>query len=183
MSKRIKISQIVKDDKNFNKHTTEGLALLEKSIETVGVIESITISADEKIITGNARHQKMTKVFGDDVEPIYIETDGKRPVIIKRTDIQSDTKEFHQAALLANTTAVKNINLDLDLIQEIMCEQYEVDIEELGIDLTGEQATANVKEDNYEPQPPKKPKSKIGDIYQLGDHRLLCGNTTEPVVI
>ncbi|SHJ05378.1 hypothetical protein SAMN05443429_10871 [Cruoricaptor ignavus] len=135
MSRKIKISDLHQDDKNFNKHTERGMALLEKSIEKVGVIESITVSSDDKIISGNARHEVMGRKF-DGVEPIVIETDGTRPVIFKRTDIQSDTKQFHEAALLANTVAKKNIDLDLSLIEEVAVEEYGIEIEELGVEQT-----------------------------------------------
>lgn len=33
-------------------------------------------------------------------------------------------------------------------------------------------------EDDYEPVIPAEPKSKLGDVYQLGDHRLMCGDST-----
>ena len=111
MSKRIRLSNIIQDDKNFNRHSDSGLELLKKSVEKVGVIESITVSAD------------------------YIETDGKRPVILKRTDIKSGTRKFQEAALLANTTAKQNINLDIELIQEIAVDEFDIDIVELGVEI------------------------------------------------
>jgi len=135
MSKRIKITDFNQDEKNFNVHTPDGMALLEKSIEKVGVIESFTVSADDKIISGNARQEKIGKVLGEDVEPIIVETDGRRPVVLKRTDIQSGTKEFYEAAILANTTAKKNINLNTDLIQEVAVEEYGVGVEEVGVEI------------------------------------------------
>lgn len=36
----------------------------------------------------------------------------------------------------------------------------------------------SVVEDNYDPVLPAEPKSKLGDVYQLGDHRLMCGDST-----
>lgn len=136
MSKKIKLSKFKQDDKNFNIHTEKGMELLGKSIEKAGVIESITVSSDDKVISGNARQTKMQEIF-QDVEPIVVETDGTRPVILKRTDISSGTKEFHEAALLANTVAKHNINLDTDLIQEIAVEEYGIDVEELGVEELG----------------------------------------------
>ncbi len=35
------------------------------------------------------------------------------------------------------------------------------------------------KKDDEIPEPPKEPKSKLGDLYQLGDHRILCGDATK----
>lgn len=132
MSKTLKISQIKPDENNFNRHTDYGMELLGKSLDEVGVIESITISNDNKTISGNARRETMEKKFGD-ADPIIVETDGKRPVILKRTDINSNTEEFHRAAILANTVSKHNVNLDLNLIQEIAVEQFDMDIEELGV--------------------------------------------------
>lgn len=129
------MSRIIKfDNKNFNKHTEQGMELLNKSVTEVGVIESITVSADDVIISGNARKETFDNVLGE-VEPIIVETDGTRPVVLKRTDIKSGTKQFHEAAILANTTAKKNINLDIDLIQEIAVEEFNIDVEEIGVEI------------------------------------------------
>jgi hypothetical protein len=132
MSKSIKLENISRDGKNFNKHTTEGMDLLGKSIEKVGIIESVTVSSDDVVISGNARHEKISEKFSDK-DAIIVETDGTHPVILKRTDISSGTKKFHEAALLANTVSTKNMNLDTELIHEILVDEYKVDIEELGI--------------------------------------------------
>ena len=35
-----------------------------------------------------------------------------------------------------------------------------------------------VVEDDFNPEPPEEPKSKLGEIYQLGRHRLMCGDST-----
>jgi hypothetical protein len=148
MSKRIKITDFQPDEKNFNKHSEYGMSLLQKSIEKVGVIESITVSADDKVITGNARQEKFLEVFGEEVQPIIVETDGKRPVILKRTDINSGTKQFHEAALLANTVAKKNINLDTELIQEVLIEEFEVNVEELGVETVSDVDLSNFFNNN-----------------------------------
>lgn len=122
--------KIKKDKRNTNKHTEEGLELLDKSIDNVGIIESYTISNDNVIISGNARHEKISAKFTK--EPIVIETDGTEPIVIKRTDIESNTKIFHEASILANTTAHKNYNPDYDVIDEI-AEEYDIDIEDVGV--------------------------------------------------
>jgi hypothetical protein len=134
MSKKIKLTSFQPDENNFNNHTQYGMSLLEKSVERVGVIESITVSADDKVISGNARQEVMLSKF-ENIEPIVIETDGTRPVIIKRNDIKGNTKRFTEAALLANTVSKHNINLDLQKIEEIAVVEFDIDVEELGIDI------------------------------------------------
>lgn len=167
MSRKIKLDSLQKDDKNFNKHTEQGKELLSESIDRVGVIESITISSDDKIISGNARQEVMQSKF-EDVEPIIVETDGTRPVILKRTDIKSNTKEFHEAGLLANTVAKKNINLDLELIEEVMVEEYGLDIYKNDYDVD-----AFFEEDNTEKtDSPVKPYSIVLE-YSEEDYKVV----------
>ena len=40
------------------------------------------------------------------------------------------------------------------------------------------QSSGTVEDDNFEIEPPEEPKAKKGDIYQLGNHRLMCGDST-----
>jgi len=122
MSRRIKL-----DPKNFNRHTECGMALLEHSIKEVGAIESIAVDKNGEIITGNARFETFEKLG---YKPKVIElSENEYPVIA--TNLEGEMRV--KAAILANTTAKKNINLDTDLIQEIAVEEYGIDIEEIGI--------------------------------------------------
>ena len=132
MSKKIKLSSLIPDDKNNNKHTAYGMDLLEKSVNKVGIIESITVSNDDKIISGNARHEVIGKHF--EKEALVIETDGTQPIVIKRTDIESNTKEFYEASILANTTSKKNIDFDMEVIDSLAVE-YDIDVVDLGVDI------------------------------------------------
>lgn len=132
MSKKIKLSSLIQDDKNNNKHTAYGMDLLEKSVNKVGIIESITVSNDDKIISGNARHEIIGKNFTK--EALVIETDGTQPIVIKRTDIESNTKEFYEASILANTTSKKNIDFDMEVIDSLAVE-YDIDAVDLGVDI------------------------------------------------
>ena len=128
----ISMIKIKLDKRNTNLHTPEGLELLDKSIDKVGIIESYTISNDGVVISGNARHEKISAKITK--EPIVIETDGTEAIIIKRTDIESNTKKFHEASILANTTANKNFNLDIEMI-DVIAEEFDIDIEEVGVDV------------------------------------------------
>lgn len=135
MARRIKLKDFNPDPHNHNDHTAEGMAALEHSLEQVGIIESITVSAEGSIISGNARHEKIGAKFPD-AEPIVIETDGTRPVILKRTDIHDDTPQFAKASILANTVATKNLNLNRGTIEELSA-QYGFAIEEVHAERVG----------------------------------------------
>ena len=175
MSKKIKLSNITPDDKNNNKHTAYGMDLLEKSVNKVGIIESITISNDDKIISGNARHEVIGKNF--DKEALVIETDGTQPIVIKRTDIESNTKEFYEASILANTTSKKNIDFDMEVI-DLLAVEYDIDVVDLGVDIV-EEEHLEAEEDEFDATPPEQPITVLGDLYEIGEHRLLCGDSTD----
>ena len=132
MAKKTTLASLIPDNKNNNKHTAYGMDLLEKSVNKVGIIESITVSNDDKIISGNARHEIIGKNFTK--EALVIETDGTQPIIIKRTDIESDTKQFYEASILANTTAKKNIDFDMEVI-DILVDEFDIDVVDLGVDI------------------------------------------------
>ena len=74
------MSKIIKlDTNNFNKHTEDGMKLLEKSIQEVGAIESICIDKEGEIISGNARFETFEKL-GYKPKVIELE-DNEYPVI------------------------------------------------------------------------------------------------------
>src|SRR5690606_20186334 len=146
MSKTYKIEDFIPDENNFNMHTQRGMGLLEKSIEKVGIIESVTVSADDKVISGNARQEVISQKFGDK-DAIVVETDGTKPVVIKRTDIKSNTKQFYEAALLANTVSKHNVNLDTEKIQEVAVDEFDIEVEELGVDPVFEKSEDDEEED------------------------------------
>lgn len=47
-------------------------------------------------------------------------------------------------------------------------------------DLTGEEGKAGLTDDDAAPARPARPRTKPGQLYQLGEHRLLCGDATKP---
>ena len=84
MSKKIKF-----DTRNFNKHTPEGMELLEKSISEVGAIEGVTVDADGEIISGNARKETFDKLG---YKPKFIDlAENEYPVI--QTDLTAGGKK------------------------------------------------------------------------------------------
>lgn len=86
------------------------------------------------------------------------------------------------AILKANTTFG---DWDDDLLRDT--EWDDVNFAECGLDLPDLDNTSTeqreAEDDNYEPLPPKDPKTKAGDIYILGDHRLICGDSTDEATV
>lgn len=114
------VSDLTPDPMNANKHSEFGSRLLENSIRENGFARSIVISDDNVIIAGNGATEGAVAVGMEDV--IVVETDGRKMVAVKRTDIKSGTPEFYKLALADNIVAKKNIVLDAEVVEAIVTE-------------------------------------------------------------
>ena len=123
--------KIKPSSRNTNKHTDAGMELLSKSVEKVGAIESISVTEEGTIISGHARKETFDKLG---MKPIEVTIQPNQYPVIVRKDIKDNTKEYFEAQILANTTSKKNIDIDTELI-EVIAEEYDLDIEELGVEV------------------------------------------------
>jgi len=115
-TEKIKVTDLIPDDKNFNKGSEFGQGLIEKSFEKFGAGRSILIDKNNKIIAGNKSTENYGALGGQDV--IVVESDGKQLIAVKRTDIDLDTPQGREMALADNATAKANIVWAEDIIAE-----------------------------------------------------------------
>jgi len=113
-AEKIKVTDLIPDDKNFNKGSEFGQGLIEKSFEKFGAGRSILIDKNNKIIAGNKSTENYGALGGQDV--IVVESDGKQLIAVKRTDIDLDTPQGREMALADNATAKANIVWAEDVI-------------------------------------------------------------------
>ena len=128
--KEAKISDLVFDDKNFNKHTEYGMSLIEKSIRNNGAGRSILIDKNNRIIAGNGVTEIAGQIGLDDVQ--IVETDGTKIIAVKRTDIDLDSKQGREMALADNATAAVDLEWDADAIADVSAE-FDIDVSGWGV--------------------------------------------------
>ena len=128
--KEAKISDLVFDNKNFNKHTEYGMSLIEKSIRNNGAGRSILIDKNNRIIAGNGVTEIAGQIGLDDVQ--IVETDGTKIIAVKRTDIDLDSKEGREMALADNATAAVDLEWDADAIADVSAE-FDIDVSGWGV--------------------------------------------------
>lgn len=176
----VDIEQLIQDDHNFNKGTEKGAQLMEKSLQELGAGRSILIDKDGRIIAGNKTQEAAIKAGIKKVR--IIETTGDELVAVKRTDISLDSKKGREMALADNATTQVNLAWDETELQAVMGQDLGLDFGEWGVDMP-ELAEAidetEAEEDDFDER--KDPVAIItqpGNLWQLGEHRLLCGDST-----
>ncbi len=119
MTKKIDtLADLTPDGENFNKHTEFGQKLLEDSLRKFGAGRSILVDKDGNIIAGNSTTETAAAIGMEDV--IVVPTDGKKLVVVQRTDLSLDSPEGRELALADNMTALKGIDIDLAKVQETL---------------------------------------------------------------
>lgn len=117
-----KLKQFKPQRSNANKHTERGLSLLDKSIRQDGWIGAVTVAADGETFDGSARLETIATVMGES-DPIIVDVDGTRPVILRRTDIESaDDPRAKRLSVAANAIASADWNPDGDLLAVLAAE-------------------------------------------------------------
>ena len=188
----VDIDSLQQDTHNFNRGTEQGQQLMEKSFSELGAGRSILVDKNGNIIAGN-KSQKAAKAAGIKKVRI-IETTGDELVAVKRTDIDIDSAEGRKMALLDNLTTQVNLAWDPSEINAVSSEIEGFDPSDYGFDpsqleVAGigdgttpatQSAETEAKEDDFDPDAEHyEPKVKRGEVWLLGRHRLMCGDSTD----
>ena len=165
----MQIKDLKQDGRNYRKHNKKNLDLIKKSVSEVGLGRSIVIDNQNEIICGNGLVQTLDKKT-----PVrVIETDGSELVVVKRTDLATDDDKRKQLAVIDNS-ASDSSEFDFDLLQE----DFDTNtLEDWGIDAD---FVIKDKQEVIEVDVPDvtETRCKTGDIWKLGEHRLMCGDST-----
>lgn len=160
----IPIEDIKPYENNAKIHTEEQIEQIKKSIQEFGMNDPIGIWKDNIIIEGHGRLMACKELGFNEV-----------PVI--RLDNLTDNQR--KAYTLIHNQTTMNTGFDLDILNEEL-QNIEIDMSDFGFDeieLDDIEEEKETVEDEV-PDIPEEPKAKLGDIYQLGNHRLMCGDST-----
>lgn len=180
-AEEVDLDALTPDPRNANAGTEEGRAMLARSVESVGLGRGVVADRDGVLIGGNktvaaARAAGYTKA-------VVVETDGETLVVTKRTDLRldGDDDRARRLAYLDNRTS----ELDLSWDQAKILEDLErgVDLSDLWTpaDLEAMLPSSSVPRDPDAKAPTlADPRTRPGDLWHLGESRLLCGDATNP---
>lgn len=154
------ISEIIPYTKNAKKHDKRQISNVAESIRQYGFVQPIVIDRDGVIVIGHCRALAAQKLGMEEVPCVCVD------------DLTSE--QVNALRLVDNKSNESDWDFDL-LADELP-----------GLDLSAfdfdwglrDELDTSVVEDDYDPVLPAQPKSRLGDVYQLGEHRLMCGDST-----
>ena len=169
-----KAADLIQDSHNYRKHSDTNKARIKKSIDEAGLGRSVVIDADGVLVAGNG----VQSVIDKDTPVRVVETDGTELVVVKRTDLHTGDPRRKTLALADNATA-DDVEWDFEAIAEDWTEDEagEWGVEWPADEEEGKQQEA--QEDDFDPDKPVETVCKKGDIWKLGNHRLMCGDSTD----
>ena len=159
--KYVDIETIKPYKNNAKQHPKEQIEQIKKSIQEFGMIDPIGVWNNE-IVEGHGRLIACQELRIKEV-----------PII--RLDQLTD--EQRRAYALVHNQLTLNSDNDPDIEAEELEKILDIDMSDYGFDINFDEEEQEIVEDEV-PEVPEEPKSKLGDIYQLGNHRLMCGDST-----
>lgn len=167
------VSALIPNDANPRIMSPKQVEDLKRSLKKFDLVEIPVIDADNKVIAGHQRLMVL-KLLGRENEKIEVRVPNR-----KLTE-----QEYKQYLLTSNAVhgdwdwdkLAQGFDVDLLLASGF----DDADLSHIFDDLSVEDDEFDVEK---ELEKIKKPKARVGDVYLLGDHRLLCGDSTDPKVI
>jgi len=159
-------------ERNAKKHPQKQIDQLAAIVREVGWRQPILVNQQGVIVAGHGRWETYQQ-NKDLKEPWVI--DDKGQTIMGEAETTPLTEQQEKVYRLADNKLAET-DVDMGLVLEELKE-----LEELA-PLTGYDMDLLIEPDEADdevPEVPEEPQSKLGDLYELGEHRVLCGDSTK----
>jgi site-specific DNA-methyltransferase (adenine-specific) len=161
--KNYPIGKIKMYEKNAKKHPENQIKKIADSISEFGFNQPIVIDQNDEIIVGHGRYLAAKKMGLKEV-----------PIVRKENLTEEQVKAYRLADNKLNES-----DWDMDLVFDELKGLSDEMVQLSGFDMS----YLEVEEDDFnadeEYEKIIEPKTKVGDVYQLGDHRIICGDSTD----
>ena len=162
----ISIDELKPYERNAKLHPVKQIEQIAKSIKEYGMNDPIGVWKDNVIIEGHGRLEACKKL-------------GIETVPIVRLDHLTD-EQRREYTLVHNQTTM-NSDFDTEMLDFEIKDLQDFDAGFYDFELASEKENAEIVEDEVPEE--VETRCKLGDLWALGDHRLICGDSTDPEVI
>ncbi len=165
----VEIEKLKPYKNNARTHSDEQIEKIAKSMKEFGFINPVLVDGNLNVIAGHGRILGAKKLGMKEVPCLFIEDlteEQKRAYIIADNRLAEDAG-WDKELLKIELEDLKNMNFDITLTG------FELEDFDFSMDET------EVIEDEFDETVPEEPTSKKGEIYKLGKHFLMCGDSTD----
>ena len=156
----MKIENIKPYEKNAKKHPKKQIEQVADSIKEFGFNQPIVVDKKGIIIVGHGRYEAAKLLGLRDVPVIEVELTEEQSKAYRLADNKLNESEWEMDLVIEELKGLSEDMLDLTgFDKDLIIEPEDKDDEVPGV--------------------PEEPKSKLGDLYELGNHRVLCGDSTK----
>ena len=164
----VTLTSLVPYERNAKIHGADQIEKLKASIQEFGFLTPCLIDRNYNIIAGHGRVMAARELGMETVPCVFIEglTDTQRRAYILADNRLGELGEWDMDAVNIELTELDDLDFDITLT---------------GFELFEEPQIPEIVED----EPPEKVETrcKLGDVWKLGGHRLICGDCTDAEVI
>lgn len=165
------IVSLTPNPRNTNNHPENQIKLLSKIIKARGFRHPIIVSKRSGFIVAGHGRVEAAKLLGLQEVPVDLQ------------DFENEADEY--AFLEADNHIARYAEFDkgkfLENIKELNYNPYDFDFKEFGLldfELPPIESIEAGQDEDDVPEPPPKPITKLGDVWLLGNHRVMCGDST-----
>lgn len=161
---KVKIADLLEYKNNAKEHPQWQIEQIVESIEKFGFNDPIAIDENNIIIEGHGRLYALQEMGAEEVECIRLSHLGENE---------------KKAYILAHNKLTMNTEFDADLLAQELGEIEGIDMSSFGFLMD---PLIEVVEDDFDDEAAieqPEPIAKLGDVYQLGEHFLMCGDSTD----
>ncbi len=163
LNQKRKLKELIPYERNPRKVSDEKLKLLKKRIEELGYYNPIILDKDNTVLAGHQRLKILSQL-------------GEKEVDVRIPEKKLSKKD-KDSIIVGDNLSIGEF--DFEILQEDFSNK---ELEEIGFDieeLPELEPEEGLTDDDEVPEVPDTPKSKLGDIWILGNHRVMCGDSTK----
>jgi len=169
---QVTIEKLIPYAKNSRTHSDAQVAQIAASIKEFGFVNPVLIDEQDGIIAGHGRVMAARKLGIDEVPCIrlaHLTENQKRAYVIADNKLALNAG-WDEEMLKLEIKDLEASDFDISLLG--------FDAEELENIMDEPEKTEGLTEDDEVPEPPEQPITVLGDVWLLGKHRLMCGDST-----
>lgn len=166
----VELKRLTYDPNNARVHPEANLRAIRASLEQWGQVEPLVVQrSTDRVIGGNGRLQVMRELGWRKAQVHYLDLDDQKAqalgVALNRSGELAEWDEPVLANILEDFRDLPDFDFDLGFSAKEIDRLITSQIPEI--------------EQDPVPEPPAKPITKLGDVWRLGDHRVVCGDCRE----